>query len=899
MNNRRNQLMLASAIEYCKCVVEGKTIKYNQLVQNGNFVNTNNWVAQYGTFSVSNNIGTLTCNGVNPNARLEQNVTLIANHKYLICSNMRCNNTRNGVCDVGGASSTGFTLNANQWNFIAKIVTTNANYNSIMLQLTNAQSGDILDYQNYMFIDLTELGLDNINSVADFYATDLGKYIKKGNYLETTSGAFIQAKTPIIFKGVNIWNEQTTLISNHLESENIKCLPNKNYYFSCSREEFAVIGTIYWYDKNGTQLDYNDFYERNIVSPSNSAYFKLVFNSTYGTTYNHDICIGENAWDENWELVNSKLTSKSPIKVFEGATYFITAPLLWGIFESDASGNMGNGIETYSVSGGYRFKIPKNCHYIMFNMASSYGSTYNNDIAIFYVGYQKYCGRTGKVFAIDYNQQIKNGNFATTDDWDLSNVTLSVSDNVGNISRITGTSAKISQTIKLVATHTYAIMFKAKTSISYADSKLTLNGNNIGTFTVQGAGALWQDFGWILSNPSLNGDYALDLYLNLSGTFIGSIYDFFYIKEFNVVDLTALGMDNISTISAFNNTDLGQLIAEKGYLPYSQRNVGYALGKQLQKGDFYKTYGVDKVSYNQLVQNGDFQDTSGWTSENGTIQANVGSLTYEITTVGSDFASNRIEQTFSHTAGHKYFVIVDILCPYSTTINLYVGSWETLGTAQENTKTTLTKIYTASSTGNNNLYFDIHGQPSYSVGDKITVYKYMKIDLTALGLSDIATLEEFYRTPLGMLVKKGFYLNYTTSIKTIKPQLVRTMKEIDIGTLDWDFDEIGTYVPIPSDCKTYNSDEMPNILSVNYVTAKYLDEVPNSISIYNFYGFGWCLVVRPDSYGNYKEPAPTGKFMYELNTPIIVDEEIEDIMVSRRTIGVESDNGIDLDFTKE
>ena len=29
MNNRRKELMLASAKEYCKCVVEGKTLKYN------------------------------------------------------------------------------------------------------------------------------------------------------------------------------------------------------------------------------------------------------------------------------------------------------------------------------------------------------------------------------------------------------------------------------------------------------------------------------------------------------------------------------------------------------------------------------------------------------------------------------------------------------------------------------------------------------------------------------------------------------------------------------------------------------------------------------------------------------------------------------------------------------
>ena len=895
MNNRRNQLMLASAREYCKCVVEGKTIKYNQLVENGNFSSTSDWQAVRCNFSVSNNVATITPTDIH-SSFIQEVANTTENHKYFYTFDVKYGNGEYFDFLILGNGRYNNYGNGEFKNYNGIITATNSNVINIYDYDNDSRSTYYI--KNFMLIDLTELGLDNINSVADFYATDLGKYIRKGNYLETTSGAFIQAKTPINFKGVNIWSEKTTLVSNHLESENINCLPNKNYYFSYSREGFAIIGTIYWYDKNGTQLDYNDFYERNIVAPNNASYFKLVFNSTYGTTYNHDICISENAWDENWELVNSKLTSKSPIKVFEGATYFITAPLLWGIFESDASGNMGNGIETYSVSGGYRFKIPKNCHYIMFNMASLYGSAYNNDIAIFYVGYQKYCGRTGKVFVIDYNQQIKNGNFATTDDWDLSNATLSVSDNVGNISRITDTSAKISQTIKLVATHTYAIMFKAKTSISYTDSKLTLNGNNIDTFTVQGAGALWQDFGYILSNPSLNGDYALDLYLNLSGTFISSIYDFFYIKEFNVVDLTALGMDNISTISDFNNTDLGQLIAEKGYLPYSQRNVGYALGKQLQKGDYYKTYGVDKVSYNNFCYNGNFTLNEGWRAENGTITISNNKAIVTNNASGGVWCYGGLYGNNYMQKDHKYLLKATVKPSTNASIwFVYNGQFYTFieHSVNANQLTEISEIGVFSETPVSSGYLvGVRCANGVSdINDTLEVSNVMVIDLTALGLDNITTIEEFYRTPLGMLVKKGFYLNYTTSNKTIKPQLIRTMKEIDMEDLNWQSDEIGMYAPLPSDCKKVENNEIPNLLATNYKTSSSIGAQYMDIFIGEEWGLGWCFVVR------YLYDFPTGKLMYELNTPVIVDEEIEDIMVSRRTIGVESDNGIDLDFTKE
>ena len=57
MNNRRNDLLVASARKYCKCVVSGKTIKYNQVIKE------NDNTAFSGITLTANNNGSVTVNG--------------------------------------------------------------------------------------------------------------------------------------------------------------------------------------------------------------------------------------------------------------------------------------------------------------------------------------------------------------------------------------------------------------------------------------------------------------------------------------------------------------------------------------------------------------------------------------------------------------------------------------------------------------------------------------------------------------------------------------------------------------------------------------------------------------------------------------------------------------------
>ena len=67
--------------------VKGRTIVWNQLIQNGNFVDTTGWRVYNGTGSVSNNNYTFTVTGTQTYSFISQYIDksfFIANHKYYV-----------------------------------------------------------------------------------------------------------------------------------------------------------------------------------------------------------------------------------------------------------------------------------------------------------------------------------------------------------------------------------------------------------------------------------------------------------------------------------------------------------------------------------------------------------------------------------------------------------------------------------------------------------------------------------------------------------------------------------------------------------------------------------------------------------------------------------------------
>lgn len=125
---------------------------------------------------------------------------------------------------------------------------------------------------------------------------------------------------------------------------------------------------------------------------------------------------GINLWDEQWEVgsysastgektdANNRIRCKNPIKVIGGSTIYI----------SSANSNMR--IYLYYPNGEYKttpsalmdteYTIPDDVGWMTFNMATTYGTTYNNDVSINYpstnTSYTAYNGQT-------YTTQLKDG----------------------------------------------------------------------------------------------------------------------------------------------------------------------------------------------------------------------------------------------------------------------------------------------------------------------------------------------------------------------------------------------------------------------------------------------------------------------------------------------------------
>ena len=103
-----------------------------------------------------------------------------------------------------------------------------------------------------------------------------------------------------ITKTINLWDEEWELgdidsstgknfpSSNNIRSKNyIDVLPNGLYYFACTKNVYLM-----FYDNDKNFIKYIDFaVNNNFTAPSNARYLRFRVNPSYGTTYNHDICI--------------------------------------------------------------------------------------------------------------------------------------------------------------------------------------------------------------------------------------------------------------------------------------------------------------------------------------------------------------------------------------------------------------------------------------------------------------------------------------------------------------------------------------------------------------------------------------------------------------------------------
>jgi hypothetical protein len=328
--------------------IVGGTVAFNQLSK----VGTSAYSANTGTkacdsatrtFTVTNST-TVPWLGV---YSLTANILSTANHKYLI--SVKATNSLSTKLKFGTDDSykeqSGFTADTEKE--CATVIAPSAR-NSFIFYFSNASSVKFRDIQ---IIDLTQMFG---STVADYIysleqsSTGAGvAFFRKlfpKDYYEYNTGELISVEglQSHDMVGVNQWDEEWELgiynISNGEKVSNtnaIRCknpipvLPNTSYFKHVGGEDACTYGC--YYDEDGNFISRHNAQKNTIfVTPKNCYYMTFYCESSYGTTYNHDICINISS-DRNGEYepyikhsypLDSSLTLRGIPKVADGKMYF-------------------------------------------------------------------------------------------------------------------------------------------------------------------------------------------------------------------------------------------------------------------------------------------------------------------------------------------------------------------------------------------------------------------------------------------------------------------------------------------------------------------------------------------------------------------------------------------------
>lgn len=167
---------------------------------------------------------------------------------------------------------------------------------------------------------------------------------------------------------------------------------------------------------------------------------------------------------------------------------------------------------------------------------------------------------SGKTFK--YNQIVANGNFESVSNWQYSNCSYVVANNVATITP-TAIHSYFRQSISGTNGHKYYYCFDIKyaSGESYYINILNIQTSNTGT-------GQWEHKEGIISVSNTNNFFNIYDYDN-------NLRSEWQLKNVMVIDLTALGLDSITTTEQFFATELGQVVNNGFYLPTNSNNVIY------------------------------------------------------------------------------------------------------------------------------------------------------------------------------------------------------------------------------------------------------------------------------------------------------------------------------------
>ena len=290
--------------------VRGKTVVFNQILENGNFVDTTGWMNAGGdSISVSNNVITATSAtdvaffGFRANTGRSK---VIADHIYYAAVDVRTNQSQYMYNIYFGACfSNSYITTGTNWQRLHRIAKATATGDSQIgvrrANLTPSGTPATIEAKNFIFVDLTAMfGAGNEPATVEefealyplpYYDYNAAEVLGfKGQTLQTNQ---LQQWDEEWELGIyNSTTGQKSSSTSFSRTKNfIPVSPNTQYYYKNGSTNNT---RILYYDAGHNYITSESGIANTIITTPAGCAFVTFF--WFGTTYNHDICISRSGF---------------------------------------------------------------------------------------------------------------------------------------------------------------------------------------------------------------------------------------------------------------------------------------------------------------------------------------------------------------------------------------------------------------------------------------------------------------------------------------------------------------------------------------------------------------------------------------------------------------------------
>lgn len=301
--------------------IQGNTVEWNQLVQNGDFSDgVNRWESLHGTISAADNIMTFVGDSTTNTVKGVQSINtffIISGHKYYNSLEIKgdFNNLLLTHNFNSGENSTFLSINhsySNPNSFvrvsgIKNFTGESYNFRTSLRWIDSTNEGGSIQCKNITIIDLTLIyGAGNEPTTPEQFEADYFKWFGKTLTYESYDAGSLRSVQLDAIKttGFNQWDEEwevggidrqtgnNTTRNDCFRTKNyIKIIKGLQYYIRNIRYNDYTNLYILYYDANKNFLASSDAIATSQnISINNSAEY-IRFYMYYATVYNNDICI--------------------------------------------------------------------------------------------------------------------------------------------------------------------------------------------------------------------------------------------------------------------------------------------------------------------------------------------------------------------------------------------------------------------------------------------------------------------------------------------------------------------------------------------------------------------------------------------------------------------------------